>query len=70
MSATANTVGLQQAFRKLNVAWQQTRGQWRDVKSREFEQTYLEPLPQALTQASMVMDEIGNLIRKVKEDCE
>lgn len=70
MSATTNIVGLQQAFRKLNVAWQQTRSQWRDVKALEFEQTYLDPLPQALTQAATVMDEIGTLIRKVKEDCE
>ena len=36
----------------------------------EFERKYLEKLPTDVAQAASVMEEMDNLLRKVRNDCE
>jgi hypothetical protein len=43
---------------------------WRDVKMHEFSERYLEPLPGDLSKARVVMEEIDELLKKVRSDCE
>jgi len=69
MSSEAEA-GLAAALQNLNIAWQEVRGHWRDVKCAEFEERYLKELPSRTTQASMVIAEIEKILKKVKNDCE
>ena len=70
MSTRVSASNLAQALKDLTVEWSETKTHWRDVKSHEFEHTYLEKLPNLATQARAVMEEMDVLLRKVRNDCE
>ena len=70
MSAAGTGSNLAQAARELLLEWQRTKSDWRDVKSRDFEQTYIEPLPGHVDRAAKVMAEIEQLLKKIRSDCE
>jgi hypothetical protein len=70
MSAAGNASNLVQAARELNNQWLLTKAHWRDVKSQDFEQAYMEPLPGHVERAIMAMAEIEQLLKKVRSDCE
>ena len=70
MSARVGASNLEEAVRELARHWQQTRTYWRDQKAAEFEKTYLEKLPHAVTRAKQIMEEMDILLRKVRKDCE
>lgn len=66
----ASGARLEALTRELRLQWLQTRENWDDAKSREFEQTYLQELFAAVDRAVVVMDELDKLITKIKKDCE
>jgi hypothetical protein len=70
MSAAANASNLAQAARVLVNEWQQTKSSWHDVKSQDFEQTYIEPLPGHVERAVMVMAEIEIMLKKIRSECD
>ena len=70
MSTRGSAANLVQAMKDLSVEWQQTKASWRDVKSQEFERTYLDVLPSHIARATAVMEEIDALLRKIRSDCE
>jgi hypothetical protein len=61
---------LVEALKELNVEWDRLRTSWRDMKMREFGERYLEPLPNDVSRAKSVMEEIDELLKKVRSDCE
>jgi hypothetical protein len=61
---------LAQASRTLLVEWEKTKADWRDVKSQEFERAYLENLFNEIASTTAAMEEIDNLLKKVRSDCE
>jgi hypothetical protein len=44
--------------------------QWRDTKGIEFDDQYLEVLPQHVARAASAMEEIESLLKKVRSDCD
>ncbi|MES2568726.1 MAG: hypothetical protein V4710_01575 [Verrucomicrobiota bacterium] len=70
MSTRVSSSSLAQAAKELSIEWQQTRASWRDIKSQEFEQKYLDALPPHLARTMAVIEEIDALLRKVRHDCE
>ena len=70
MNTRSSAANLVQAAKDLSLAWDQTKEAWRDVKSREFEEHYLEQLPSHIARATAVIEEIDAILRKVKADCE
>ncbi len=70
MSMRVSASGLLQAGKELSLEWDQTREHWNDVKSREFEESFLSDLPHHLGRAADVIGEIDALLRKVRSDCE
>ncbi len=70
MSAKVSGSNLIQAAKDLSLEWEQTRAHWHDVKSREFEQTYLADLPSHVTRAAQIIEEIDVVLRKIRSDCE
>ena len=61
---------LMEAMKELGVEWDRTRSAWRDIKMHEFAERYLDPLPGDLSKAKTVMEEIDELLKKVRSDCE
>ena len=70
MSTKSSAATLSAATKDLMVGWQETKAHWHDVKSIEFEQQYLEELPNRITRALSVMEELDKLLGKVRNDCE
>lgn len=56
--------------RELAERWHATKVHWRDAKALEFEKQYLEPLPGMVSKASVMMNELETLIKKIRKDCE
>ena len=70
MNIRGSAATLSQAAKDLTVEWEQTKNYWRDVKMRDFETKYLDPIPGYVARTIAVMEEIDALLRKVKSDCE
>ena len=70
MSTKGSAANLIQAMKDLTVEWQQTKAEWRDVKSVDFERKYLENLPTDVARAIEAMEEVDVLLKKVRRDCE
>lgn len=56
--------------RELNNQWQSTKTQWKDAKSREFEQHYMEELVSSVDRAVTVIEKLDKLLTKIRKDCE
>jgi hypothetical protein len=54
----------------LLLQWQQTRESWTDVKSLEFERKYLEELKAGVDNAVTIIEQLDNLLTKIRKDCE
>ena len=70
MSARTSAANLVQAVKDISREWEQTTAFWRDVKSAEFERKYLQDLPDHVARAVGVMQEIDELLKRVRSDCE
>ena len=70
MSTKGSASNLQEAMKNLSIAWAQVKEDWRDAKSIEFEEKYIESLPRDVSQAIEAMEEVDTLLRKVRRDCE
>ncbi|MCE9608697.1 MAG: hypothetical protein K8R23_00555 [Chthoniobacter sp.] len=70
MSTQGSSGNLSGALKEFSMRWHETQGHWHDVKSQEFERTYLEKLPNDVGRAMNVIEEIGALLQKVRRDCE
>jgi len=70
MSTKTSGAALVQALKELNFEWERTKAFWKDSKSRDFEHTYIEDLPEHVARAITVIQEVDALLRKVKNDCE
>ena len=70
MSTRISSSMLDEATKRLQADWQQTRATWTDAKSLEFQKTYLEPLPALVAQAGIAVEELNVLLSKVRHDCE
>ncbi len=70
MSTKGSASNLQEAMKSLFIAWAQVKEEWRDAKSLEFEEKYIESLPRDVSQAIEAMEEVDTLLKKVRRDCE
>ncbi len=70
MSTKGSASNLIQAMKNLSAEWQRLKEVWRDGKSVEFEQKYLDNLPGDVSQAIESMEEVDALLKKVRGDCE
>ena len=70
MNLTANGKVLVTATTNLSRQWTDTRQQWQDAKSMEFEQSYLADLQSHVDRAGLVLDEIERILMRIRKDCE
>ena len=55
---------------QLRAQWQDTKTYWKDAKSQEFEQRYMEELLASVDRAVTVIEQLDMLITKIRKDCE
>lgn len=70
MSVAANKARLAAATQSLAVQWEQTQEHWKDVKSQEFDEKYMEQLLISVNSAMDVIDQLDKLVNKIRNDCE
>jgi len=68
--SVASSSSLETSTRDLMLAWERAQEQWRDGKSQQFGQTFIQPLPELVGQARDAMAHLETLLRKIKNDCE
>jgi len=70
MSLNANRVRLEVLTRDLLVRWDETKTCWRDARSQEFDRRYMQELRARVDKTSAMIDKLGELLTKVRNDCE
>jgi len=70
MSTRESGAALSQSTKLLLNQWDDARSHWRDDKSRQFHQDYLDGLPDKVTRAVAVVEELDTILKKVRQACE
>jgi hypothetical protein len=70
MSLSGNKGRLVGLTRELLLQWEETKNYWRDAKSEEFERKYLTELSAHVNRAIIVLEQLEELLKKVRSDCE
>jgi hypothetical protein len=61
---------LAKALKSLLLRWNETKGLWDDVRSDDFEKTYLLPLEMDMRNAVGAMDHMAIILHQIRRDCE
>ena len=67
MSLKASKAKLSRATKDIMGQWEDTRTSWRDVKAREFEREFIAPLPDSISSAIAIIDELDGVLTKIKK---
>jgi hypothetical protein len=70
MNISTNGKLLAAATKDIWLKWEETKEQWQDSKSQEFQHRYIEELIVAVDRAVPVFDDLDKLVSKVRNDCE
>ncbi len=70
MSLAASRSRLMALTRDLAHQWQSTRDTWTDAKRAEFERTFLVNLFAAADRAGGALEQLDEVVNRVRRDCE
>jgi len=70
MSMTASKARLEALTKELSSKWAQTKEFWRDAKSQEFEERFMDELLADVNRTVASIQELEKIITKVRSDCE
>jgi hypothetical protein len=70
MSIAASRSRLIALTRELAQHWQATRDTWTDAKRDEFERTYLSNLFTAVDRAGHALEQLDEVVTRVRRECE
>lgn len=70
MSLDATRARLVGLTRELSARWRETRDLWTDAKRDEFEERFLAPLWAGVDRADTALEQLDELVSKVRKDCE
>ena len=69
-------MGMQESRGKLATStkdlfnlWSNTKVQWNDANSLQFEESVLRPLEMDIRQATQAMDQMGALLSSIRNEC-
>lgn len=60
---------LRYSAQKLQLHWEQTKAQWNDAVSRDFEREHLEPLDNPLSSALRAIEALSEVLNRATQDC-
>jgi hypothetical protein len=58
------------AMKMLMARWGETKSQWNDVMSQNFEKNRLEPMEADMRSAAAAMDHMAQILNQVRRDCQ
>jgi hypothetical protein len=70
MNVSATRARLEVLTKELLRDWAETKAYWRDVKAQEFERQYLQELNGQVEKTGTILEKLGELLTKVRNDCE
>jgi hypothetical protein len=70
MNLSGNKGRLIGLTRELLLQWDETKNHWRDAKSEEFERKFMGELSAHVNRATVVLEQLEELLKKVRSDCE
>ena len=70
MSMSGSKSRLAGLTRELSLRWTETRHHWRDAKSEEFERRFMMELSALVNRSVVVMEQLDELLVKIRSDCE
>ena len=70
MNLSGNRGRLIGLTRELLLRWDETKNFWRDTKSEEFERKYIVELSAHVNRSVLVLEQLEELLNKVRSDCE
>jgi hypothetical protein len=70
MSLSGNKGRLVGLTRDISLEWSETKNYWRDVKSEEFDRRFMAELSAHVNRAVLVLEQMEELLKKVRSDCE
>jgi hypothetical protein len=70
MNLSGNKGRLIGLTRELSLQWDETKNFWRDAKSDEFERKYMLELSAHVNRATVVLEQLEELLKKVRSECE
>lgn len=70
MSLSGNRGRLTGLTRDISLQWEETKNYWRDAKSDEFERKFMVELSGHVNRATLVLEQLEELLKKVRSDCE
>lgn len=70
MSTSGSGARLTALTKNLEAQWRQTRQAWMDAKADEFEQRFLRELETVANVTCAGIDNLEQILRKLKADCE
>lgn len=70
MSLGPNRALLVALTKQLAQSWDQTRGYWKDAKTREFDLKYMQELQLNVDKTVAVIEQLDKLLMRIRDDCE
>jgi hypothetical protein len=58
------------AMKMLMARWNDTKSQWNDSMSHNFEKNRLEPMEADMRSAAAAMDHMAQILNQVRRDCQ
>ena len=70
MNLSGNKSRLVASTQELMLRWTETRNYWRDAKSQEFDERFMQELRARVDKAVTYIDKLDEILKKVQNDCE
>lgn len=70
MSLATSRTNLVSSLKTLQLKWDKVRAVWDDPVAREFEQEFVAPLEGKIRSCVSAMEQMHELLSKVRRDCE
>ena len=70
MNLSGNKAQLTGNTKELLLRWSETQNYWHDVKSREFDERYMQELMARVDKATTIIDKLEEVLQKVYKDCD
>ena len=70
MSSSGSKNRLVALTKELAVQWSETKNHWWDAKTREFERRYIAELLVSVDKAVTAIEQLDEVLDKVRKDCE
>jgi hypothetical protein len=70
MNLSGHKAQLTGATKEILLRWSETQNYWRDSKSREFDNLYMQELMARVEKAATLIDKLEEVLQKVHKDCD